>query len=40
MAGTVTTWASVASGLRDWARGLYAEEAAVELLLRCFGGLR
>jgi hypothetical protein len=44
MAGTVTTWAAVAasaSGLGDWARGLFAEEAAVELLpRRCFGGVR
>jgi hypothetical protein len=28
----------VGAGLREWARGLYAVEAAVELLLRAFGG--
>jgi hypothetical protein len=27
-----------AMGLREWARGMYATEAAVELLLRSFGG--
>jgi hypothetical protein len=27
-----------AAGLRDWARGMYATEAAVELLLRAFAG--
>ena len=30
--------ASVVDGLRRWARGAYAEEAAVELLVRSFGG--
>lgn len=30
--------ASVVDGLRRWARGAYAEEAAVELLVRAFGG--
>jgi hypothetical protein len=30
--------ASAADGLRRWARGAYAEEAAVELLARAFGG--
>jgi hypothetical protein len=28
----------ISDGLRGWARGLYPAEAAVELLLRCFGG--
>lgn len=28
----------VVDGLRRWARGAYAEEAAVELLVRAFGG--
>lgn len=28
----------MAAGLRVWARGCYAEEAAVELLVRAFGG--
>ena len=26
------------AGLREWGRGWYATEAAVELLIRCFGG--
>lgn len=30
--------ALVADGLRRWSRGAYAEEAAVELLIRSFGG--
>ena len=30
--------AVVVAGLRSWARGSYAEEAAVELLVRAFGG--
>ena len=30
--------AAVIDGLRRWARGAYAEEAAVELLARAFGG--
>ena len=30
--------AAVVDGLRRWARGAYAEEAAVELLVRAFGG--
>lgn len=30
--------AAVVDGLRRWARGSYAEEAAVELLVRSFGG--
>ena len=30
--------AVVVDGLRRWARGAYAEEAAVELLVRAFGG--
>ncbi len=30
--------AAVVDGLRRWARGAYAEEAAVELLVRSFGG--
>ena len=30
--------AVVVDGLRRWARGAYAEEAAVELLVRSFGG--
>lgn len=30
--------AAVVDGLRRWARGAYAEEAAVELLARSFGG--
>lgn len=32
------TSATVVDGLRRWARGAYAEEAAVELLVRSFGG--
>ena len=36
-AGTVSP-ALVVDGLRRWARGAYAEEAAVELLARAFGG--
>lgn len=35
---TVTTPAAVAAGMRAWARGSYSEEAAVELLVRAFGG--
>jgi hypothetical protein len=32
------TQAVVIDGLRRWSRGAYAEEAAVELLVRAFGG--
>ncbi len=35
---TGLTQAVVIDGLRRWARGAYAEEAAVELLVRAFGG--
>ena len=35
---TGLTQAVVVDGLRRWARGAYAEEAAVELLVRAFGG--
>lgn len=35
---TQTTSAAVLDGLRRWARGAYAEEAAVELLARAFAG--
>jgi hypothetical protein len=35
---TGTSRAAVIDGLRRWARGAYAEEAAVELLVRAFGG--
>lgn len=37
MAATITTSAAV-DGLRRWARGAYAEEAAVEMIARAFGG--
>jgi hypothetical protein len=30
--------ATAAAGLRDWARGVYDQEAGVELLIRAFGG--
>jgi hypothetical protein len=35
---TAVSPAEVIDGLRRWARGAYAEEAAVELLVRAFGG--
>ena len=35
---TETSQTAVVDGLRRWARGAYAEEAAVELLVRAFGG--
>lgn len=35
---TATMPPAVVDGLRRWARGAYAEEAAVELLIRAFGG--
>ena len=38
MPATGVTSAAVIDGLRRWARGAYAEEAAVELLVRSFGG--
>lgn len=34
----IMTERDTAVGLREWARGMYATEAAVELLLRSFGG--
>lgn len=37
MADTIET-SDVVEGLRRWAQGAYAEEAAVELLVRAFGG--
>jgi len=38
MPAAMVTTAAVADGLRRWARGAYAEEAAMELLVRSFGG--
>ena len=38
MPTTRVSRAAVIDGLRRWARGAYAEEAAVELLVRSFGG--
>jgi hypothetical protein len=35
---TTMSRTAVVDGLRRWARGAYAEEAAVELLVRAFGG--
>jgi hypothetical protein len=35
---TTMSETAVIDGLRRWARGAYAEEAAVELLVRAFGG--
>jgi hypothetical protein len=34
----IMTEPATAAGLREWARGMYATEAAVELLLRSFHG--
>lgn len=38
MFGLTADRSVVADGLRVWARGCYADEAAVELLIRAFGG--